>query len=107
MVKTGEGANLIPTDLLGDPFVMREGDRPPEGSITFAIGLATSEDGIHWERNPNNPILEPRDGQWDAWSVQGPTAIIHNNEIWLWYFGTKKRSESLRANIGLAKFRLP
>ncbi|MBG88902.1 MAG: hypothetical protein CMO80_18650 [Verrucomicrobiales bacterium] len=72
-----------------------------------AIGHAYSEDGVHWERNPNNPILEPRNGQWDAWSVQGPAVLIHNNEIWLWYFGSKKRNASLRAHIGVAKFRLP
>jgi hypothetical protein len=35
------------------------GDRPPQGSHTFAIGLATSRDGIAWTRHPA-PVLEPQ-----------------------------------------------
>jgi hypothetical protein len=44
-----------------------------------AIGHAYSPDGIHWSRNPNNPII--------PWTVYGgPSAIIEGNEIKLWYF---------------------
>jgi len=39
-------------------------DQPPEG-ITRA-GVATSKDLVHWERGPNNPILQEGDpGSWD------------------------------------------
>lgn len=34
------------------------GNRPPQGSATYAIGLATSPDGITWTRR-TTPVLEP------------------------------------------------
>ncbi|MEC7984072.1 MAG: hypothetical protein VX278_02840 [Myxococcota bacterium] len=66
------------------------------------IGHAYSVDGFTWTRNPNNPILSPKDGQWDAWMTYGPTAIIQDNEVWLWYFALAEYNE-YNAGIGLAK----
>jgi hypothetical protein len=53
-----------------------------------AIGHAYSPDGLTWTRNPANPILAPRDGGVDAWSVGGPTALIEDGKLRLWYFGS-------------------
>ncbi len=52
------------------------------------LGHAASKDGKTWTRNPNNPILEGKSGEWDAGFVGGPSAIILNNEIYLYYMGS-------------------
>lgn len=66
------------------------------------IGHAWSADGITWERNPANPIVSPRDGKWDAWTVGGPSALIKDGEFWLWYMGFES-SDSLVSHIGVMK----
>ena len=58
------------------------GDRPP----TMSLGLATSRDGIHWERDPGNPIFAeswvedmcvvPRDGTYFMFA-EGKNDIAH------------------------------
>ena len=32
----------------------------------WRMGLATSKDGLHWQKHPENPIFEGRPGSWDA-----------------------------------------
>ncbi|OGI66255.1 hypothetical protein A3A95_02030 [Candidatus Nomurabacteria bacterium RIFCSPLOWO2_01_FULL_39_18] len=67
-----------------------------------AIGHAFSSDGIKWQKNPNNPIIKPREDYWDAWTVGGPSAIILNNKIWLWYFGNPQK-DTFEGRLGLVK----
>lgn len=67
-----------------------------------AIGQAYSPDGINWQKDPKNPIIKPRAGQWDMWTIGGPSALAVNNEIWLWYFGNSKK-DSYAGRIGLVK----
>jgi hypothetical protein len=66
-----------------------------------AIGHAFSEDGIRWERNPRNPILVPRSGQADAWTLGGPSAIVEDGRIRLWFFGNP--TSGLASEIQLAE----
>jgi len=65
------------------------------------IGHAYSVDGIQWIRNPKNPILSPRKGKWDAWTVGGPSVILHQGKFWLWYHGFESK-RGLKSAIGLA-----
>lgn len=67
-----------------------------------AIGHAYSQDGTSWQKNPDNPIVKPRAGHWDAWTIGGPSAIIKDGEILLWYFGNP-RKDSFEGRIGLLK----
>lgn len=53
-----------------------------------AIGHAYSADGVTWRRNPANPVLSPRAGQPDAWSVGGPTVLAEDGKLRMWYFGS-------------------
>lgn len=53
-----------------------------------AIGHAYSLDGVHWQRDPGNPILAPRPGKADAWSLGGPSALIEGSRMRLWYFAS-------------------
>lgn len=50
-----------------------------------SIGHAFSEDGVTWTRDPA-PILSPQG--FSAWSVGGPSALIEDGVLKLWYFGT-------------------
>jgi predicted GH43/DUF377 family glycosyl hydrolase len=77
----------------------REGADLQRGSI----GHAYSADGITWERNPANPVIAPRDGQIDAWTVGGPSAIIENGRMRVWFFGNP--TSGLVSEIMLAEAR--
>ncbi len=68
---------------------------------TAHIGLARSRDGITgWERHPDNPIIAPGKGTWDANACYKPFAIYDKKtDRWLlWYNGRQMSSEQ----IGLA-----
>lgn len=75
------------------PSEYRDGAEMQRG----AIGHAFSSDGITWERNPQNPILSPRPGELDAWTLGGPTAVVEPGRIRLWYFGN--RTSGLASDI--------
>ena len=51
------------------------------------IGHAFSADGITWTRDPANPVVARGAGGFGAWSVGGPSALIENGALELWYFG--------------------
>lgn len=63
------------------------------GFPQFAIGHATSQDGIHWERNPNNPIVQPHDNpaEWGFHLVAEPGAAYdpETGTVYLYYTTTK------------------
>lgn len=52
----------------------------------FAIGLATSPDGIDWERHPDNPILMSNPGTWEGDLVQEAYVRIEGSGNYkMWY----------------------
>ncbi|MDQ2798718.1 MAG: hypothetical protein M3Y13_03635, partial [Armatimonadota bacterium] len=64
-----------------------------------AIGIARSRDGLtHWERLPQNPIVRPTPGAWDADACYKPWAIYDGKRWLLWYNGRCEHVEQ----IGLA-----
>jgi len=56
------------------------------GNSWMAIGLATSPDGIHWTKYPNNPVLD-RGSWWEGYNVWDPTVIRVGSEYKMWYGG--------------------
>jgi predicted GH43/DUF377 family glycosyl hydrolase len=65
------------------------------GSFGWAIGLATSSDGIQWTKDTlNNPVLTTGvPGSWDDWAVWG-LHIIHDDTTYkMWYTGIEDRSD--------------
>ena len=44
-------------------------------------GLATSEDGIHWERYGDGPVIEPDSG----YALWGPEVIHNGEQYMMWY----------------------
>ena len=65
----------------------------------WAIGLATSQDGLRWERRPENPVLSPGPpGSWDGASVHDPRVVWDGRRFLMWYSGY----DGARWRIGLA-----
>ncbi|MGW8317526.1 MAG: hypothetical protein ACWGNV_18155, partial [Bacteroidales bacterium] len=53
-----------------------------------AVGLATSEDGITWTRNGNNPVFEiGPEGSWDDTYVSCGDVTLVNDTFHMWYTG--------------------
>lgn len=63
------------------------------------LGLAMSEDGIHWEKHPDNPVLVPTEGSFDELGFEVGSLLTVGDEYWLYYsgFGADKK-----LRIGLA-----
>jgi acetyl esterase/lipase len=55
---------------------------------SLQIGHATSTDGIHWTKDPHNPVL-PRgaQGQWDRTGTWDPFVIYEDGLFKMWYGG--------------------
>ena len=58
----------------------------------YRIGYAESLDGIHWERYPKNPMLEPSDSGWDQKMVEYAEVMRQGEHYHLWYCGDRFES---------------
>ena len=56
-------------------------------SFLFEIGLATSYNGINWEKHSSNPVLQTSPGQWDGISVGCGTVLFMGDSLCMWYHG--------------------
>lgn len=57
----------------------------------FRIGLATSDDGIQWQRSAANPVLPPGPkGTWDDRQVTMPYVLNDSGKLSLYYTGSGK-----------------
>ena len=55
------------------------------------IGYAESPDGIHWTKDPNNPIFKPdQPDRWDGYSVDEPEIHIQSGFYHMWYKGWRQ-----------------
>jgi len=55
----------------------------------FRIGLATSDDGIQWQRSAANPVLPPgTKGSWDDRQVSMPYVLNDSGKLSLYYTGS-------------------
>jgi len=74
---------------------------------TWAIGYATSTDGINWTKFADNPILEQGNvGEWDYQRVQHPYVIKQNNVYKMWYSGMDNDANNTQ-RIGYATSYIP
>lgn len=51
-----------------------------------AIGLATSEDGINWEKFADNPILEPDGEGYDGMCISNGVPFVEDDGTWVLYY---------------------
>lgn len=67
---------------------------------TYAIGYATSPDGITWTKYASNPVLTLGGlGAWDSQIVREPNVVKDGSTYHMWYAGTENWP---RFNIGHA-----
>jgi predicted GH43/DUF377 family glycosyl hydrolase len=61
-----------------------------------AIGHATSDNGIDWVKDPNNPVLKPtgETSDWNGIQVAEPGAVVFNNKIYLYFAGQAASPDS-------------
>lgn len=86
------------------PTVVKRGDvyhlwysgrGEPEGTnplnhpdAAYRIGHATSMNGIHWIKDPQNPVIEVgKPVSWDWLAAAEPTVIVNNGVFEMWYVG--------------------
>jgi predicted GH43/DUF377 family glycosyl hydrolase len=70
-------------DLLADAV---SGAEDGEGA---RLGHATSPDGIHWAKDPANPVLSPAEA-WERLSIQCPSVLHEDGLFRLWYSGGRR-----------------
>lgn len=69
-----------------------------EGS-QYAIGLATSADGLQWQKHSGNPILSPgQSGDWDDAGLLYCKVLLVDSTYTMWYSGR----DGSTSRIGLA-----
>jgi hypothetical protein len=76
----------------------------------MAIGHATSDDGIHWTKDPNNPVLRPtgKPSDFNGFQVAEPGAVVRGDEILVYFAAVGLRpggNPPARRVIALAKAR--
>ncbi|MFQ6083553.1 MAG: hypothetical protein ACE5WD_09350 [Candidatus Aminicenantia bacterium] len=81
----------------------------PEGSewspeATYKIGHATSSDGIHWKKDPNNPVVPLGEMyiDWDWACTAEPTVIVEDGTFKIWYLGGDVYNGKFRLRVGYA-----
>ncbi len=65
------------------------------------LGHAWSADGLTWEPNPNNPVIAGEVGAWDEGLVGGPSAVIVDGALRVYYMGTPRSDFSQAVHFAL------
>jgi hypothetical protein len=63
------------------------------------LGLAESEDGVHWTKYGGNPVMKPTPGDWDGRGFECGSLLKVGERYWLYYTGIGGDG---KARIGLA-----
>jgi predicted GH43/DUF377 family glycosyl hydrolase/predicted RNA-binding Zn-ribbon protein involved in translation (DUF1610 family) len=86
-----ESAGLYSPSVIYDGTVYRmwyTGNNAGGYGPYFAIGEATSQDGITWTKDPNNPILSAGpSGAWDQNGAENPCVIQYKGGFLMFYDG--------------------
>ncbi len=92
----GVGSPTVIKNASGYKMAYHAGDQ----SGTSRIGFATSSDGVTWNKNNDNPILDIGTGNdWDSVSLFPSSLIDDSIYLKLWYLGT---DTSGTLKVGLA-----
>ena len=67
-----------------------------DGDGITCIGLAKSRNGIdNWIRHQSNPVYAATDGSWDWLGIRGPSIMIDDGKIKMWYTGLDRGIRTL------------
>jgi predicted GH43/DUF377 family glycosyl hydrolase len=69
---------------VGKTFYMFYAGSTDAATVKFAIGLATSQDGIHWARYGTGPILTVGTG-WEGAAIGNLSVLYRNGTFLMWY----------------------
>jgi RNA polymerase sigma factor (sigma-70 family) len=58
-----------------------------EYDASFAIGMATSPDGVSWKPYAKNPVFKADKNEWDSITVTAPTVLYDGVNYRMWYSG--------------------
>ncbi len=79
---------------------MANTDTLPDNAADLKLGLAVSDDGIHWQRSHHNPLLQRgHPGEWDERWIESPCVLYTDSMFYLWYNGV---SADWKIHVGLA-----
>ena len=67
------------------------------------IGFAVSEDGIHWRKNPNNPVLRPDPNlPWEAYYNSSQSVMRLPDGTWRIWYGSRKEPPFVNKYFAIA-----
>ncbi len=92
---------------VADPYVIRAGERfymfylGQDRARRQSLGIASSADGVIWEKLRSNPILEPgAPGSFDENGLGEPAVWTSGGQWWMLYTGRDKKEQR---RLGLAR----
>ncbi len=104
-----EGVGTWEGTSIGSPSVIvKDGhfEMYYHGGWPGKIGLATSDDGIHWEKSSRNPVLTPNPGiKWMSYNLFYPSIIYNGESYQMWFAGTSGVNWQDSWQIGYAESR--
>lgn len=79
-----------------------------EGGLTgcgdLQIGHASSTDGIHWVKDPGNPVLRPgKRGEWDDGATWDPFVLYEDGIFKMWYGGERVGHRDFQCGYAISK----
>jgi len=74
----------VPLKINGKYWLYYQGEKE---SWKTKMGLACSDDMIHWTQASEEPVMNPREGCFDSWGVEPGGAVIIDEGILLIYAG--------------------
>ena len=79
---------------VAEPRVFKEGEGyilfymgMPEGARSYGLGIARSADGIHWTKDPRNPVFGEGSEGWTGGWFAGPGILRDGALFRMWYDG--------------------
>lgn len=91
--KWERGRLFYPTVVKADDvFLMWYGSYQSAQPSKTAIGFAASSDGVHWHKNPHNPVLRPDESRpWESHYTTSQSVMRLPDGSWrIWYASRKK-----------------
>ena len=74
----------VPQKINGKYWLYYQGEKEPWKT---SMGLAYSDDLIHWTQASEKPVMGPREGHFDSWGTEPGVAVIIDEGILLIYAG--------------------